>query len=318
MEKGIVIKSTGKWYNVKLEDGRIIPSRIAGRFRLDGLKVTNPVAVGDVVKIILEKGEEETGSIRNILDRSNYVVRQSPRRKHDLHILASNIDQAILIMTIVEPNLKQGFIDRFLIMTEPYNIPTTIVFNKSDLYDEEAMEIFEVLEEIYTDIGYQVLLVSATTGAGTDELKALLKDKTTLISGQSGVGKSTLINSIQPNLDLRTGELSDSSGKGQHTTTFAEMYELNFGGSIIDTPGIKTLAFNNLEPIDLAHNFREFFELSSDCKFGGACLHRDEPKCAVKKALDEHHISELRYINYLTLLDEIEEQNYWERRQKKI
>jgi len=221
-------------------------------------------------------------------------------------------------MTIVEPNLKQGFIDRFLIMTEPYNIPTTIVFNKSDLYDEEAMEIFEVLEEIYTDIGYRVLLVSATTGAGTDELKALLKDKTTLISGQSGVGKSTLINSIQPRLDIRTGELSDSSGKGQHTTTFAEMHELDFGGSIIDTPGIKTLAFNNLEPLDLAHNFREFFELSADCKFGGDCLHRDEPKCAVKKALDEHHISELRYINYLTLLNEIEEQNYWERQQKKI
>jgi len=162
------------------------------------------------------------------------------------------------------------------------------------------------------------LLVSATTGAGTDELKALLKDKTTLISGQSGVGKSTLINSIQPRLDIRTGELSDSSGKGQHTTTFAEMHELDFGGSIIDTPGIKTLAFNNLEPLDLAHNFREFFELSADCKFGGDCLHRDEPKCAVKKALDEHHISELRYINYLTLLNEIEEQNYWERQQKKI
>lgn len=317
MEEGIVIKSTGKWYNVKLNDGTIVRSRIAGKFRLNGLKLTNPVAVGDHVKLILEK-EEGTGSIKQILDRHNYVVRQSPRRKHDLHLLASNIDQAIIIMTIVNPNLKQGFIDRFLIMTEPYNIPTTIVFNKGDLYNEDDMYVYEVLESIYKDIGYDVLLVSALTKQGLDQLKALLKDKTTLISGQSGVGKSTLINSIQPELNLKTQEISDSSGKGQHTTTFAEMFELSFGGSIIDTPGIKTLSFNNLEPLDVAHNFREFFVLSEHCKFGGNCLHRDEPGCAVKQALEEGTISELRYINYLTLLEELEGQNYWERRNKKI
>lgn len=317
MKAGTVIKSTGKWYNVKLDDGRIIQSRIAGKFRLDGLRLTNPVGVGDRVKLILEK-EEEKGSIKEILDRTNYVVRQSPRRKHDLHLLASNIDQAMIIMTIVQPKLKQGFIDRFLLMTEPYNIPTTIVFNKEDVYDEEAMEIFDVLRTIYEDIGYTVLLVSGLSGTGLDEMREILKDKITLVGGQSGVGKSTLINSIQPKLGLKTQEISDYSGKGQHTTTFAEMFELDFGGSIIDTPGIKTLSFNNLEPIDIAHNFREFFELSAQCKFGGNCLHRDEPKCAVKFALDENAISHLRYINYLTLLDEVEEQNYWERRDKKI
>lgn len=315
MNKGIVIKSTGSWYNVKFEDGRVIPCRIVGRFRLDGLKLTNPVAVGDHVRVNLE-ADEETGSIVEIMDRSNYVVRQSPRKKHDLHLLASNIDQAMVIMTIVQPNLKQGFIDRFLLMTEPYNIPTVIVFNKADLYDEEDMALFEGLKAIYEDIGYQVLLVSAVKMFGIEELKSVLKDKITLIGGQSGVGKSTLVNSMQPQLELKTKELSDYSGKGQHTTTFAEMFDLDFGGAIIDTPGIKTLSFNNLEPIDVAHNFREFFKLSSLCKFGGNCLHRNEPKCGVKDALAIGEASELRYINYLTILEEVEEQNYWERNKK--
>jgi len=315
LNKGIVIKSTGSWYNVKFEDGRVIPCRIVGRFRLDGLKLTNPVAVGDHVKVNLE-ADEETGSIVEIMDRSNYVVRQSPRKKHDLHLLASNIDQAMVIMTVVQPNLKQGFIDRFLLMTEPYNIPTVIVFNKADLYGEEDMALFEGLKAIYEDIGYRVLLVSAVKMFGIEELKSVLKDKITLIGGQSGVGKSTLVNSMQPQLELKTKELSDYSGKGQHTTTFAEMFDLDFGGAIIDTPGIKTLSFNNLEPIDVAHNFREFFKLSSLCKFGGNCLHRNEPKCAVKDALAIDEASELRYINYLTILEEVEEQNYWERNKK--
>lgn len=298
-----------------MEDGEIIDSRIVGKFRLDGIRLTNPVAVGDEVEVQIED-EEGAGTIRNILPRRNYVVRQSPRKKHDLHLLASNIDQAVVIVTIVQPNLKQGFIDRFLLMTEPYNIPTVIVFNKSDLYGEEELAIFQYLQEIYEAIDYRVLLVSAITGEGTEEFRTLLKDKTTLIGGQSGVGKSTLINNIQPQLDLRIGELSDASGKGQHTTTFAEMHELDFGGYIIDTPGIKTLSFNNLEPMDVAHNFREFFETSEDCRFGGNCLHRDEPGCAVKEAIEEGRISELRYMNYLTILDEIESQNYWERRRE--
>ncbi len=308
------MKSTGSWYSVQLAGGQVIPSRIRGKFRLDGMKLTNPVAVGDEVRLELEEEDgEEVGLIKEILPRRNYVVRQSPRRKHDLHLLASNIDQAILIMTIVQPNLKQGFIDRFLLMTEPYNIPAVIVFNKADLYGEEELNMYEYLQAVYESINYQVLLVSAVDGTGLDDFRAVLKDKTTLLAGQSGVGKSTLLNSIQPQLELRTGELSDYSGKGQHTTTFAEMHVLDFGGRIIDTPGIKTLGFNNLEPIDVAHNFREFFHLSEDCRFGGNCLHRNEPGCAVKAALEEGAISELRYLNYLTILEEIEEQNYWER-----
>jgi ribosome biogenesis GTPase len=314
LEKGVVIKSTGSWYIVRLEDGRQIPSRIRGKFRLEGMKLTNPVAVGDEVRLQTEEENgEDTGLIKEILPRRNYVVRQSPRRKHDLHLLASNIDQAVVIMTIIHPMLKQGFIDRFLLMTEPYNIPTLILFNKADLYGAEELDIYEYLKEIYEAIGYEVLLVSATEGQGLEALKSLLKDKVTLMGGQSGVGKSTLLNSIQPQLDLRTKELSDYSGKGKHTTTFAEMYELDLGGSIIDTPGIKTLAFNNLEPLDVAHNFREFFALSEKCRFGGKCLHRNEPQCAVKAALEAGEVSELRYINYLTILEEIEEQNYWER-----
>jgi ribosome biogenesis GTPase len=273
------------------------------------------VAVGDQVEVVLES-DGEIGSIVKIMDRRNYVVRQSPRKKHDLHLLASNIDQAVVIMTIAQPKLKQGFIDRFLLMTEPYDIPSIIVFNKADVYGEGDLAVFEMLRDIYEDIGYEALLVSALRGEGIDRLRGLLKDKVTLIAGQSGVGKSTLINSVQPQLDLRTKELSDYSGKGQHTTTFAEMFDLDFGGAIIDTPGIKTLSFNNLEPIDVAHNFREFFQLSEHCKFGGNCLHRDEPKCAVKQALETGEVSELRYFNYLTLLDEIEEQNYWERNKK--
>ncbi|GJM31760.1 MAG: putative ribosome biogenesis GTPase RsgA [Saprospiraceae bacterium] len=277
------------------------------------MKLTNPVAVGDEVEIEIENEEEQSGTIKHILPRKNYVIRQSPRKKHDLHLLASNVDQAMIIMTIVQPNLKQGFIDRFLLMTEPYNIPTIVAFNKADLYSEGDLAVYQYLKEIYEKIGYTVLLLSALQREGIETLQEVLKDKITLVSGQSGVGKSTIINSLHPELELRTHELSDYSGKGQHTTTFYEMHQLNFGGAIIDTPGIKILAFNNLEPMDVAHNFREFFALSENCRFGGNCLHRNEPGCAVKAALETEEVSELRYSNYLTLLEEMEDQNYWER-----
>ncbi|MEL6969480.1 MAG: ribosome small subunit-dependent GTPase A [Bacteroidota bacterium] len=314
MQEGVITKSTGSWYSVRLADGTTVACRIGGKFRKDDKRLTNPIAVGDRVKIVIEVHDEGTGVIRTILPRENYVVRQSPRKKHSLHLIASNIDQAIVVMTIRQPKLKQGFIDRFLLMTEPFNIPTIIAFNKVDVYKEEDIEILAYLQDVYEDIGYDTLILSATEGHGLDEFKEVLTGKTSLIGGQSGVGKSTLINAIAPDLDLRTGDISDYSGKGQHTTTFAEMFELPFGGLLIDTPGIKTLSFNYLEPIDVAHNFREFFAASEGCKFGGNCLHRSEPGCAVKAGLEDGTFSELRYANYLTLLDEMEEQNYWERR----
>jgi ribosome biogenesis GTPase len=310
--KGIVSKVTGSWHDVRLEDGTMLPCRIIGKLRMEDIKTTNPVGVGDEVKIEYEAGDEFKGVITEVLPRRNYVVRQSPRRKHDLHLLASNIDQAVLVTTIINPMLKMGFIDRFLLMTEPHNIPVTIVINKNDLFGEEELEMLGGLKIMYEDIGYKVISCSAQTGNGIEELRALLKDKISLVAGQSGVGKSTLVNAIQPGLGLKTEEISDYSGKGQHTTTFAEMFPLAFGGFIIDTPGIKMLSFNNLEPMDVAHNFREFFEASADCRFPN-CLHRNEPGCAVKKAVEQGSVSVLRYEHYLQILEEIEDQNYWER-----
>jgi ribosome biogenesis GTPase len=313
LQTGIVIKSTGSWYQVLTKEGRQWQCRIVGKLRLDDIKLTNPVGVGDEVHIVPENETENTALIKGVQPRRNYVVRQSPRRKHDLHLLAANVDQTVVIVTIIEPHLKQGFIDRFLLMTEPQDIPTTIIFNKADLYDKDDLTLFEYLKNIYGAIGYNAMLTSAVDGTGIDAFRELLRDKVTLVGGQSGVGKSSLVNAIQPKLDLRTGDLSDYSGKGMHTTTFAEMHPLDFGGQLIDTPGIKTLAFNNLEPLDVAHNFREFFHISDQCKFGGSCLHRTEPGCAVREAIEKGELSELRYANYLALLDEVEDQNYWER-----
>ena len=311
MQTGTVIKSTGSWYSVRLDaGGAVLQCRIVGKFRLDDIPLTNPVAVGDRVEILPE-GDDQ-GMINKILPRRNFVVRQSPRRKHDLHLLAANIDQAVLIVTVVHPNLKPGFIDRFLLMTEPHEIPVTIVFNKGDLYDDEAVATFFAMKNIYEKIGYHVLATSVVERKGLDAFAEILKGKTSLLSGQSGVGKSSLVNAIQPQMVLRTGEISDHSGKGQHTTTFAEMLELDFGGRIIDTPGIKMLAFNNKDAQNVAHSFREFFALSDQCRFGASCLHRNEPGCAVRQAVAEGTVSELRYTNYLGILEEVEGQNYWE------
>jgi len=304
------MKSTGSWYHVLTDGGDHYQARIVGKLRLDDLKLTNPVGVGDMVELEIEHEGDKLALIKSVLPRKNYIVRQSPRKKLHLHLLASNIDQAFLIVTIIHPNLKQGFIDRFLLMTEPHDIPVTIIFNKADLYTKKQTAMFTYLESIYLKLEYSVLLTSCITKLGLDEVKQSLQGKTTLISGQSGVGKSSIINAVLPGLGIHTKELSDYSGKGQHATSYAEMHSLSSGGFIIDTPGIKTLSFNNLEPMDVAHNFREFFERSNHCKFYN-CTHREEPKCAVKSAIEKGEISELRYLNYLKILEEIEEQNYW-------
>ena len=316
---GVVIKSTGAWYQVQLEtvDQPIIECRIVGKFRLEDIPLTNPIAVGDRVEI---SSDDKSGQavIQKILPRRNYVVRQSPRRKHDLHLLAANIDQAVLLTTVAFPDIKPGFIDRFLLMTAKFDIPVTIVFNKADLYKPEHLELFEAVKDIYNNVGYGVMLTSMVTGQGLDAFQDLLKDKTTLLSGQSGVGKSSLVNAIQPHLDLRIGEISDYSGKGQHTTTFAEMHNLSYGGRIIDTPGIKMLAFNDKDKYNIAHSYKEMFRYSAQCRFGGNCLHRNEPGCAVKEAIEKGEISEMRYATYLGILEEVEDQNYWERHRNMI
>jgi ribosome biogenesis GTPase / thiamine phosphate phosphatase len=314
MEVGTVVKSTGSWYNVRLDapESPIWPCRIVGKFRLENMSVTNPVAVGDRVELVQE-GQPGQGMIRKILPRKNYVARQSPRKKHDVHLLAANVDQAVLLVTIIEPMLKPGFIDRFLLMTEPRDIPFVLVMNKCDLWKDAEWAVFEEFRSVYTKIGYTVLATSTETRQGLEEFTEVLKGKISLLGGQSGVGKSSLVNSIQSKFELRTGEISDYSGKGQHTTTFAEMFDLEFGGHIIDTPGMKVLSFNFLTPLNIAQNYREFFKLSEFCRFGGTCMHRNEPNCAVIAAVEKSEVSPLRYQNYLTILEEIEDQDFWDR-----
>lgn len=300
--KGRALRSTGSWYNVRLDDGRHIECRVRGKFKLDEEKLTNPVAVGDYVTIEIEE-TDGTAVIAEIEPRRNYISRQSPRMKQARHIIAANLDQAFLVATIANPRTSTGFIDRFLLTAEAYDIPAHIIFNKQDLMHGKDLKKQEEVVALYKQIGYPVHLVAAQTNTGIEELKALMRDKTTLISGHSGVGKSTLINTIHPRANLKTGQISEYHQKGMHVTTFAEMHELPFGGYVIDTPGIKEFGLLDIEPQEVSHYFREMRELVTECKFNN-CLHVNEPKCAVKQALLDGKISEERFKNYLNILED--------------
>ncbi len=307
--KGLVYKSTGSWYVVKANDGRLFNARIKGVLKIDGITSTNPIAVGDEVEMEMENDLEDTATISEILDRRNYVARVSPHNKHHHHIVASNLDQSILFATLKDPKTSQGFIDRFLVACEMYHVPAIIVFNKADIYKKKENEKFELLKSIYETVGYKVLLASVIQHQGVEEVKELLKNKTTLLSGHSGVGKSTLINNIFPELDLKILEVSGWSGKGMHSTTFAEMFDLPFGGRIIDTPGIRELGLVDLKKEELSGYFPEMRKLVNDCQFNN-CKHYNEPGCAVKAAVNAGTISEERYISYLTIMETMEE-NSW-------
>lgn len=304
---GIVIKSTGSWYQVLPQNKQVLNCRLKGKFRIKGIKSTNPVAVGDVVTYELEEGKN-TGVIKAIKERKNYIIRKSVNLSKQTHIIAANIDIAFLLVTISSPPTLTGFIDRFLATAEAYHIKTVLLFNKLDLYSDTELEKLAELEITYTNIGYQCIAISATKNIGIEEVKALMKNKTTLFSGHSGVGKTTLINAIEPNLNLKTAVISKQHKQGQHTTTFAEMFALSFGGFIIDTPGIKGFGVVDFEPHEITDYFPEFFKLKSSCKFNN-CLHIEEPNCAVKKALEEGEIMYSRYKSYLQMIKG-EEENY--------
>lgn len=300
-----VYKSTGSWYLVKDENGKFYQARIKGKFKIDDITSTNPIAVGDMVDIDPENELEDTVMVSGIHDRKNYINRRSPANKRLHHIIASNIDQSLLVATLREPRTSQGFIDRFLVACESFHVPAIVVLNKADLFREKEKKQYEAWKEMYEDIGYRVLLTSTQTGEGIEELRELLRDKTTLMSGHSGVGKSTLINSLLPELELKTREVSGWSGKGMHTTTFAEMFDLPFGGSIIDTPGMREFGLVDIPKQELSHYFPEMRRVLHDCQFNN-CLHTDEPDCAVKDAVEQEIISVDRYISYCTILESLE------------
>jgi ribosome biogenesis GTPase len=300
--KGVVIKSTGSWYHVRVESGTVINCRLRGVFRLDETKDTNPVAVGD--KVSISKEDSEDGwVIEGIEERENYIVRASPKHKGARQILAANIDQGLLVVTMANPRTSTGFIDRFLMTAEAYHIPAIIIFNKQDLIDAKAKKKQETVSKIYQDIGYQMLFVSALKQEHLDEAKALMKDKTSLVAGHSGVGKSTLLNAIQPSLNLKTATISRIKGKGMHTTTFAEMHFLDVGGSVIDIPGIREFGIMDFKPEEISHYFIEMREALKNCKFNN-CIHENEPGCGVRKAYEDGKISEERYVNYLAILND--------------
>ncbi|SHH01120.1 ribosome small subunit-dependent GTPase A [Winogradskyella jejuensis] len=300
---GTVYKSTGSWYTVKTPNGKFYECRIKGKFRIQGIKSTNPIAVGDVVEFDVEtKNNTETGVIKRIEERKNYIVRKSVNLSKQTHIIASNVDQVFLLVTINNPPTFSSFIDRFLVTAEAYSIKTVLLFNKIDAYDEETLLEVKYLASIYRKIGYECIGISAATGKNVDKVKTLMEGKTSMFAGHSGVGKSTLVNAIEPSLDLKTKAISNQHMQGQHTTTFAEMFDLSFDAKIIDTPGIKGFGVVDMEKEEVGDYFPEFFELKQDCKFNN-CLHLKEPKCAVKEALENDEVSYSRYRSYLQILE---------------
>lgn len=329
--KGLVVKNTGSWYTVRTDDGRLVDSKIKGNFRLKGIRSTNPVAVGDRVEIV--ENVEGTAFITAICDRRNYIIRKSSNLSKQSHIIAANVDQALLVVTVNRPQTSTTFIDRFLASAEAYRIPVVLVFNKTDTLDDEERHCQKMMIDLYENIGYECREVSAVTGEGVGELRGMLRGRVTVLSGNSGVGKSTLINCILPGANLRTANISDAHNTGMHTTTFSEMLPLpedcavpqredcagvrtddigdRTGGYIIDTPGIKGFGTFDIEPEELTSYFKEIFSFSKDCRFSN-CTHRHEPGCAVLKAVAEHYISASRYQSYLSMLDDKDENKYRE------
>jgi len=321
--KGLVIKNTGSWYTVLTDDGQTVDCKIKGNFRLRGIRSTNPVAVGDRVSLAptLSQGEGTSAFITEIEDRRNYIIRKSINLSKQSHIIAANVDQALLVVTVNYPQTSTTFIDRFLASAEAYRIPVILLFNKSDLLDKDELHYQQMMMTLYDSVGYQCMAISAETGEGIDQLKPLLQDKITVLSGNSGVGKSTLINRLVPHVNLRTADISDAHNTGMHTTTFSEMIPLtpsvvdgsavNNTSWLIDTPGIKGFGTFDMEPEEISGYFKEIFRFSKDCRFSN-CTHTHEPGCAVLKALDEHYIAESRYQSYLSMLNDKEEGKYRE------
>ncbi|MDO4948968.1 MAG: ribosome small subunit-dependent GTPase A [Bacteroidales bacterium] len=305
--RGLVVKSTGSWYQVRTDDGRMVDCKIKGNFRLKGIRSTNPLAVGDYVRIVVNR--EGTAFVSEIENRKNYIVRRASNLSKLSHILAANVDQCVLVVTVSHPATSTVFIDRFLATAEAYRVPVKIVFNKTDLYDADETRLLNGLERLYTAIGYRCFRVAALQHEGVEVLKAELANRVTLLAGNSGVGKSTLANALIPGLEVRTGEISDAHDKGMHTTTFSEMFPLPQGGWVIDIPGIKGFGTLDMEVEEVGHYFKEIFEVSHHCKYGN-CTHRQEPGCAVREAVENHRISESRYASYLNILDDKDEGKY--------
>lgn len=309
--KGIVYQSTGSWYKIKLENGDFVNARLKGKLRLTDTKTTNPVAVGDFVEFSFAE-ENSDAQITEVLKRDNYIIRSSPRNPHKNSIIASNIDQSILLASMRNRRTPLGFIDRFLVSSEMYHIPTIIVFNKKDIYRSKDFDKYEEIKKLYESLGYACYLISAEGKEGIEEIVALLKNKTSLVSGQSGVGKSSLMNAINVEWEIMVRQISKFTSKGQHTTTYATMYDLDESTKIIDSPGIKMLKLIEIQPEEIWQYFPEFKKFVGQCKFDN-CVHLNEPKCAVLNAFDKGEIAESRFVAYENIYEEVKAQNYWER-----